>query len=134
MKNFIIVVLIFLLIVSVIFGFLFDYPMSPNKKSESKKLTALNSAIAERDATIAQLQAIVSVYTATPQARQDYQVMEIIVNGVNGPVCYQLEASNRKDKSASTAGPLGFSWQSTRIDALESAKLRRGQKTEVKKD
>lgn len=101
------------------------------------EVKALQKALAERDATINQLKAATEIYTspadkldAAAQAglteQVGWQAMKIIEHGGDGSVFYQLEASTRKDGNVSTVGPNGFSWRTTTDDALEAAKLRRG--------
>ena len=107
-------------------------------------MKAMQKALAEKDATITKLKAAAAVYTP-PADKLDmaakaglteqpgWQLQKILEQGGDGSVFYQLEASTRKDGDVSTVGPHGFSWRTTTKDALEAAKLRRGDgDTEVK--
>lgn len=105
---------------------------------------ALQKALADKDATIAQLKSATAVY-ATPADKLDaaaqvglteqpgWQLQKILENGGDGSVFYQLEASTRRDGNVSMVGPHGFSWRTTTDDALEAAKLRRGDDVEEAK-
>lgn len=101
----------------------------------------LQKAFTDRHDALKQLQSATNIY-ANPPDKIDvsakagltempgWQFQKILERGGNGSIFYQLSAATSQyTSSISTAGPIGYSWQSTTNDALQAAKSRRGEKS-----
>jgi len=147
MKNTVSWILLFILFLVAISGIVYIIGSSLHNSDPLNPITSLNEQlkemVAERDATIQQLQTAVNIYynngppdkidTAAKAGLTEmpgWIVQKIMEHGGDGSIFFQLSASTKQYASVlSTAGPLGYSWQSTTDDALKAAKDRRGKKS-----